>query len=278
MRSLAGALVALAQDRDPAEALAIASPWIPRGWAVRAVVASGGAAVVAGPAVRVQGHRAVLGVAVQDPWGLPGGSLHATRLLQRFDRYGDQAVQLAAGPFALVDFERGRVAAAINGIVPVFVGQGTGSAAGSHRDIVAALAGSGHAKPVPPGWSACIDGTVTNVADVVVCESLPQIRLTGIDEEVEAHISRAGRPTRLRSLALAGATAGLRARRLGDSLVAAPPLATLGQLQTPEAALADLRARVGRLWWEAGLRGTQVFVPAFERPALDTLALALAGR
>ena len=133
-------------------------------------------------------------------------------------------------------------------------------------------------RPVPPGSVACIDGAITNVADVAVYESLPQIRLAAIDEEVEAHISRAGRPGHLRSLALARAASGLRVRRLGGSLVAAPVLAALGQLQAREAALADLRARVGRLWWEAGQRGTQLYVPAFERPALDTLALASGAR
>jgi hypothetical protein len=209
---------------------------------------------------------------------LPGRPLDPSVLLQRFARYGDQAVQLAAGPFALVDFEHGRVVPAMNGIVPVFVGQGTHSAAGSHRDVVAALSGSSDVTPVPPGWAAGIDGTVTNIADLPVFEHLAQIRLGGLDEEVEAHIIRTGRPNRLRSLGLAQAASGLRVRRFGDSLVVGPVLSAVGQSRTPGVTLADLRARVSRLWWEAGLRGSHVFAPAFERPALDTFGLAVGAR
>lgn len=272
------ALIALVGDRDPIEALAIASPWIPRGWSARGVESAGGAAVVAGPAVRVEGHRAVLGVAVNDPWGVPGRTLDPLLLLERFGRYGDKVIQLAAGPFVVVDFERSTVAAAMNGIVPLFLGQGTRCAVGNHPGLVAALAGSHEVRPVPAGSVAGIGGAVTNVADVAVYECLPQIRLAGIDEEVESHISSAGRLGHLRSVALARAASGLRVRRLGDSLVAAPQLAALGQHHAPTVALADLRARVGQLWWEAGLRGASVFVPAFERPALDTLSLVFGAR
>lgn len=272
------ALVALVHNRDPIDALAIASPWIPQGWSARALTTTGGAALVAGPAVRVEAHRAVLGVAVDDPWGVPGRPLDPAALLERFGRYGDNVVQLAAGPFAVVDFERGTVAAAMNGIVPLFVGRGTHSAVGSLRGMVAAFAGSDQVRPVQPGSVARIDGTIANVADAAVYETLPQIRLAAVDEEVEAHISRAGRLGHLRSVALARAASGLRVRRFGGSLVAAPVLAALSQLQAPDAALADLRARVGRLWWEAGLRGAPVFVPAFERPVLDTLALGIGAR
>lgn len=269
------ALVALTQDRDPAEALAIASPWIPPRWSARALMAAGGAAVVAGPAVRVEGHRAVFGAAVEDPWGVPGDALDPAALLRRFVRHGDQVIQLAAGPFAVADFERGRLAAALNGIVPLFVGRGPHSTVGNHRGLVAALAGSDQVRPVPPGSVASIDGAITNIADVAVDESLPGVRLAAIDEEIAAHIDRAGRSSRLRSPAWAQAASGLRVRRLGGSLVAAPALAALGESTAPGAELADLRARVGRLWWAAGLRGMSVFAPAFERPVLDTLALAV---
>jgi hypothetical protein len=111
-----------------------------------------------------------------------------------------------------------------------------------------------------------------------VYESLAQVRLAAIDEEIEAHIRVAGRPTHSRSCPGLRSAVGLRVRCLGGALVAAPKLASLGQLLVPEVELADLRARVGRLWWEAGLRGTQVFVPTLERPALDTLALAFGAR
>lgn len=266
--------MALVRDRDPVEALAIASPWIPRGWPTRALATDGGAAVVAGPAVRVEGRRAVLGTAVEDPWGVPGRPLDPARLLQRFERYGNQVIQLAAGSFAVVDFEGSSVAAALNGIVPVFAGRGEHSAVGTHRGIVASLAESDLVRSVPPGSMARIDGSVTNVADVPVYESLPQIRLAAIEEEIEAHISGAGATSRLRCTALAHVASGLRVRRLGGSLVAAPSPAALSR-RPALGAPTDLRARVSRLWWEAGLRGSQVYVPAFERPALDTLALAI---
>jgi hypothetical protein len=226
----------------------------------------------------VEDHRAVLGVAVEDPWGVPGRPLDPVAILERFGRYGDNVVQLAAGPFAVVDFERGTVAAAMNGIVPLFVGRGTHSAVGNLPQMVAALAVCDQVEPCPPGSVARIDGSVTNIAHVAVYEALPQVRLDAIDEEVEAHIRRAGRPRRLASVALAPAASGLRVRLVGNSLVAAPPLAALGQLEAPDGALVELRARVGRFWWEAGLRGAPVFVPAFERPVLDTLALAIGAR
>jgi hypothetical protein len=271
-------LVALAKGRGPVESLAIASPFVPARWSVRAHAAAGGTAVVAGPAARVQGEHAVIGAAVGDPWGLPGRPLDPVELLRRFVRYGDQVIQLAAGPFAVVDLARGSVASAMNGIVPVFVGRGTHSAVGTHQGIVAALAGGGHPRPVQPGAVAFNDGTTTTLVDWRVHESLSQIRLETIDEEVEVHISRAGRPRPLGSLALARVAAGLRVRRMGDSLVAAPALAGLRQLEDPEAALVDLRARVGRLWWEAGLRATPLFVPVLERPALDTMSLVIGAK
>lgn len=272
------ALVALVRDRCPSEALSIVSPWIPQGWSARAVTATGGAAVVAGPAVWVEDRQATLGVAVEDPWGVPGRALDPAKLLERFARYGDHVIQLAAGPFAVVDFERGTVASAMNGILPLFVGQGTHSAVGNVREMVAALSGSDQVRRIPPGAVAGLDGTVANVADVAVFEALPQIQLAAIDEEIKAHIGRAGRSTHLRSLALSGATSGLGVRRLGSALVAAPALGALAHFKAPEVALAHLRERVGRLWWEAGLRGATVFVPAFERPVRDTLALAIGAR
>jgi hypothetical protein len=271
-------LVALARDRDPVETLAIASPFVPVGWSVRAHAAAGGTAVFAGPAVWVQGEHAVIGAAVRDPWGVPGRPLDPVELLQRFVRYGDQVIQLAAGPFAVVDLARGTLASAMNGIVPAFVGRGTHSAVGNHLGIVAALAGDGNPRAVRPGAVAINDGTTMNVVDLRVHESLSQIRLETIDEEVEVHISRAGRPRPLGSLALSRVAAGLRVRRMGDSLVAAPALAGRRQLKDPEAALVDLRARVGRLWWEAGLRATPLFVPILERPALDTISLVIGAR
>jgi hypothetical protein len=74
---------------------------------------------------------------------------------------------------------------------------------------------------------------------------------------------------------LARAASGLRVRRIGDSLVVGAVLSAVGHSQAPRAALVELRSRVSGLWWEAGLRGTHVFAPAFERPAFDTFALAV---
>src|SRR5205807_1219864 len=98
-----------------------------------------------------EGQLVAIGTAVADPWGLPGVELGRQAVLERFARYGNQVAQLAAGPFAVADFERASLTAALNGIVPVFLGRGTRLVVGTHPEMVTALAGSTSSVPIPPG-------------------------------------------------------------------------------------------------------------------------------
>lgn len=273
----AGSMVALVGAYHPTQALAVATQWIPRGWSVAASKTAWGAALIAGPAALREDHLVVIGTAVADPWGLPGRELDRHVVLQRFARYGNQVAQLAAGPFAVVDLERASLIAALNGIVPIFLGRGARVAVGSHPQMVAALAGSRSAAPVrvPPGSSAYVDGKIMNVAQFGVRESLPLMRLQALEAEVEQHIRAAGLLREVRRGVFADGSGQVHVRWLGSALVASPRLESLrtalNAADEPEA----IRRRVADLWSQAGLRNVTLYVPAFERPVLDSLTLAM---
>lgn len=271
----AGSIVALVGECQPTDAMAIGWRWIPRGWSVAASKTAWGTALIAGPAVLHQDHLVVVGTAVADPWGLPGSPLDRCVLLDRFARYGDQVTQLAAGPFAVADLGRASVIAALNGIVPVFLSRGTRGAVGSHPEMVAALAGSASSLPVPPGSSASVDGKIVNVARFGVCESLPLMRLEGLAAEVEHHIRAAGLSRAVRRGVFPDAPRQVHLFWLGASLVASPRLRSLRTALNAPAEFQAIRRRVSDLWWQAGLRNTSLFIPAFERPVLDSLTLMM---
>lgn len=275
MRVEAGGVVVLVGECQPDEALLAASRWIPRGWHVEASKTPWGAALIGGPAVSREDHFVVVGTAVADPWGVPGVELDSDVLLDRFTRYGDHVSQLAAGPFAVADLRRASLIAALNGIVPVFLGRGARVAVGNHKEMVAALAGSTSSVPVPPGSSASVDGNVTNVAWFGVYESLPMMSLHHLDAEVESHIRAAGPSRRVGNAMFGDAFRQLNLRWIGSALVASPRFRSIrDRLQAP-AELQAIRGVVSDLWWRAGLRNASLFVPAFERPALDSLTLAV---
>jgi hypothetical protein len=269
----AGSVVALVGQCQPADALAVASRWIPRGWSIAASKTEWGAALIAGPDVFREDHRVFIGTAVADPWGLPGAPLDRRILLDRFARYGDQTSQLAAGPFAFVDLARANVTAALNGIVPVFLSRGARIVVGSHSEMVAALAGGAPPVPVPAGSSASVDGTIANVARFGVWESLPLMSLPALAAEIEHHISAAG-PSRQVHRGVFVAL-GLHVRWIGKALVASPPFRPLDAALDVVVEFQAIRRQVSNLWWQAGLRNAHLFVPAFERPALDSLTLTM---
>jgi hypothetical protein len=233
-----------------------------------------GVALTAGPAVLREDQLVVIGTAVADPWGLPGTELERHVLIERFARYGNQVTQLAAGPFAVADLGRACLIAALNGIIPLFLGRGARIVVGSHRGVVAALAGTS-AGPVPPGSSAYVDGRIVNVAQFGVLESLPLMRLQALEAEVEQHVTAAGPLRQVRRGTFAGGAGHVHARWLGSALVASPKLRSLRTDVNGAAALEAIRGRVSDLWWQAGLRNTFLFVPTFERPVLDSLTLMM---
>lgn len=257
--------------------VAIASPWIPRGWNVAATKTQWGAALIAGPAVQREDHLVVLGTAVADPWGLPSTELDRHVVLERFAKYGNQVAQLAAGPYAVADLERASLIAAINGIVPVFISRSVRVVVGTHQQMVAALAGGTSSIPVsvPPGSSASVDGNIMNVAQFGVCESLPLMSLQALDGEVEQRIRGAGPSRQVRRGVFANDALQVHVRWLGTALVASPRLASLRTAPSATAELQAVRRTVGELWWQAGLRNATLYVPAFERPVLDALTLTM---
>lgn len=186
-------------------------------------------------------------------------------------------MQLAAGPFAAADLGRGNVARALNGIIPVFSARGERDAVGTHADMVAALAGDGTPSAAPPGTVTAIDGSVTDVAPSDVFESLPLMSLTGLEREVEQHVARAGPSQRVPWASELSSEAGstLSLRLVRNSLVALPRLRTLEASRSPTTDLSRLRSEISKLWWSASLCSKSLFVPAFERPALDSLTLGM---
>ncbi len=274
-RSAAGSLVAFVSGYSPAEAMSIAHQWLPLGWDARTIRTSWGTALLAGPVTAADDGLIAFGTAVADPWGLPGTELGHGLILERFARYGDHVLQLAAGPFVVGHLTRGCLGRALNGIVPVFMASGPRIAIGTHGALTAALAGAMSSRPVPPGCVAHIDGATSRVADISVWEALPRVTLSGLARELEYHIARSGRWERLRKGPFVRTAPEFILLRRGTSIVASPRLSDSRRSIRWARDLASHRFDLGRLWWQTSLQGMTLFAPAFERPALDTLTLAI---
>jgi hypothetical protein len=217
----------------------------------------------------------VIGTAVADPWGIPGAELDRHVVLERFARYGNHVAQLAAGPFAVADLARASLTAALNGIIPVCLSRGARVVVGSHPEVVAALANTTASVQIPAGASASVDGTIANVARFGVCESLPLMRLHALHAEVERHVRRAGPWREVRRGVFADGSGQLDVRWSGGALVALPRLRSLRRTLKAGDSFDAIRQRIGDLWWQAALHDITLFVPALERPALDSLTLMM---
>jgi hypothetical protein len=279
MRAGVGGVTAAVAGLRPSEAAAVASPWIPRGWDVDVIKTDWGASLIAGPSVTRAHDRVIMGTAVPDPWGVPCTPLDPHILLDRIARYGDQIVQLAAGPFAVVHLASGTVVSALNGIVPVFLARGTRIAVGNHPEMVFALSDGSPNRTavelVPPGCSASVQGVISNIAGFRVSEALPWVDVQHLEEEIEEHILRAGPSRTFRGNWFGGLPPNVTIRVIGSNLVASPHLNSL-DLSSAVDAFFSIRPAMANLWWQAGLRNAALFVPACERPAIDTLSLAMA--
>jgi hypothetical protein len=97
--------------------------------------------------------------------------------------------------------------------------------------------------------------------------------LPALEAEIEHHINAAG-PSRQVHRGVFGAL-GLRVRWIGKALVASPPFRPLDAAVDGVVEFQAIRRQVSNLWWQAGLRNAHLFVPAFERPALDSLTLTM---
>lgn len=273
MSPKSGVFIAFALDRCPAEALAVVMPWVPNGWSVQATGTAWGTSLVGGPSLLLEKHLIVAGTAVPHPWGVPGDPLDSRALLERFARYGFQVIQLNAGPFVVADAEQGVIAAALNGIVPIFVARGPHTVIGTHQQMVSALAGTSDVTRVPPGAYAVVDGRTCNIAGLTVYESLPLVSHRGVYEDLERHIGKSTSVWKHPSKAFVNASRRFDIRRSRYYLIASPRARTL-RTSTSYATLIDaLRPEINQLWWDASLRNATLLVPAFERPALDLLNL-----
>jgi hypothetical protein len=153
----------------------------------------------------------------------------------------------------------------------VFVATGARTVIGTHPTMVRALAAGAEAVPVPPGAVASVHGDVRNVAMINVCEKLALVGLSALEKEIAHHLRGVGRSRHTPSELLADITSPMSLMITNDGLVALPRIASLAR----EGALDTLRREIGQLWWRSSLRNTRLFVPALERPALDTLTLAM---
>ena len=178
------------------------------------------------------------------------------------------------GRSRLADLERGVLVSALNGIVPTYLATGAQISVGTHPGIVAELAGTPTSNRVPAGASVSVAGTISPISGLTVVETLPLVDLGRLDREVACHVRSSTGHIPWRRLHIGGYSS-LRLRCAEGALVALPRLAALARSTDPLVKLSILRARVAELWWDAGLRGFPLFVPAFERPSLDTLMLAL---
>lgn len=270
----------MVSGRRPSTVLATATRWSPRGWPMQIRDTAWGSVVIAGPATAVVDQNVMVGTAVTNPWGLPSAAIEPPALLARFTRYGQQVAQLAAGPFAVADLQQGDLVGALNAIIPVFRSHGRYSAIGNHPELVAELSEGGPPNRVPPGWSASVNGETAAASDIGVVEALPLVSLRGLDQEIEYHIRDTGfvdadLPLRSGARELAAKFPELRVHQIAGALVARPRVDALQTSQAPREELDAIRCMVSDLWWRAGLIGMTLFVPMFERPALDTLMLAI---
>ena len=272
MTGRAGSLFVLAGECLPAEALAAAAPWIPRGWDVVAELTPWGTALTAGPAMLHENDLIVIGTPVADPWGIPRAPLDRQDVATRYRRYHDGVAQLVAGPFAVCDLRQGSVVSALNGIVPVFTSRGRRSVIGCHSGAVAALAKVRVARLAPRGCSITLAGTLSDAARFPPCESLPLMSVAGVEAEIELRIRRAGPPRPIRPGRFSPTPGRLRLHHLDDALMVSTPPGRIGKARDASAALERFRESVCELWWQAGLRGIAVFAPILERPATDALS------
>ncbi|CAB4887288.1 unannotated protein [freshwater metagenome] len=273
--SQSGFLIILAAQTAPAEAIASAVDVLPPNWPVVTRELAWGTALLAGPAFNIDGDHVVLGTAVADPWGIPGSTVERAEMMTRCKRYGAQAVNLAAGPFAVADLHTGSITRAPNGVVPLYVAVGKRHVVGTHREIVLRLADSAATRLVPAGVEIHIDGTERNVADLTVQESIRYVDIVDLGREIEMHLARCTVPLVPFNDSALPAPHGFRLLRHDNALVASAIAEQMPETLGSVAAIEATRRAMSALWWQAGRAGMQLFVPALERPAMDTLFLAL---
>lgn len=195
-------------------------------------------------------------------------------LLDRLKVYGFHVMQLAAGPYVFGDRYAGSFATALNGIVPLFIGQGKRSVVGTHPEIVERTAESDTVTRLASGYVASIQEEIAPICAMETFECVPRVTLRSVLEEVRARIVGTGlcewNPPSARQ-----ASPLLRAYRMyrDDSSVVLMP--RTGEIDGDAPFMDRLRRDVSRLWWELGNAGLKTFCPLLERPGLDLVSLSL---
>jgi hypothetical protein len=100
------------------------------------------------------------------------------------------------------------------------------------------------------------------------------MNLRDLEAELEHHVRAAGRSRAVRGSEIAQGTGQLNVCWIGSALVALPRFRWLQTAQYDVSEFQAIRRKVSDLWWQAGLRETSLFVPAFERLVFDSITLA----
>lgn len=233
-------------------------------------MAWGAVVVVNGPFARSE-RWLVAGMPLADAWGLPDEALHPAVVAAELDQYGPACIQQVAGPVLAVDLSSGGVLRAMNGIVPVFVGQGVPWLASTSAAVVASI--SADVTPVPCGAYHSPARVSAMSWDALIRNPTKGLTWPALDAEVRASVSRLGH---LKRVWLPG-VGGLLDDDLDALWLALPPHVVFLPRLTSGRSAADDASRYVRLrtetapmlWWRARLAGLWLCAPAFERPAHD---------
>lgn len=269
-------IVIAAEGWASAHLAARLAPFFPGRWAWSSFGLETCALFVAGAEWARDGDWVVAGRPADDPWGRPGRPLALAEAAHRYRRYGPMAAQLVAGPHVAIDVASGTAVRAMNGIVPVFTGNGnTGWFIGTSHASLAAL--SVDASALRPGMTCTAGGPTVSAGEAWSPAEKAVLDWASIDRElVTLNAGLALRPAALAlgpGLSPSPEDQWVSAVSIDDELLFAPPLAS-----RPGPEQWYLRVRhedLPTLWWRGRLIHRWVHSPAFERPATDLAVLAV---
>ena len=261
-----------------AELLAAAGPSLRSAVEVRTRRVAGLCLLIADFPVGESGSWLVFGEPASHPWGLPGTACAPAVIAGDFARWGAAAIQACAGPFIALDLGAPGGVRALNGIVPLFVGDEPWTI-GTDAGTIQRLTGRAP-QAVPPGFMASRQRGLQMAGATFPPESAPLFSWRHFAEEVEAEIGRTiGSTSRVHlpaggvSAVTARRSAELRAIAGTNDVLWLPDLESIGD----SVCLRRLRDEIAPLLWRDLARlQRRLLVPWLERPALDLASLAAA--
>jgi hypothetical protein len=181
---------------------------------------------------------------------------------------------LCAGPVAAFEVDRNAAIRAVNGLIPLFVGEAPWVIS-TERGVVEKLTGR-RAQLVPPGHEVSLDAEIGD-ANANANDELPLPSLRALSAEVRARVAHL-EPMRTHDLAavdLGGASLVARIREVvgTDDVLWLPDLRTIGG----RAGIRRARTQLApALWRRLDAAGRRLLVPCVERPALDLATQGMA--